>query len=167
MKCLFRYLHTSDHNPRTIRMVDKYFTRELDFKDIKLPVKIRDIHKVEKKNCICISVFNHENKEKYLIYVSRNTFKRHVDLLLVGEEGKRHYVLIKDFNSFMYDHKLNHGRKHFCCYCLQAFSTKQIVKCYIDDCFKINGKQKIKMPKNKKKFKKIIIKNISIIMIEK
>ena len=27
-----------------------------------------------------------------------------VDLLLKGEEGKLHYVLIKDFNTFMYDH---------------------------------------------------------------
>ena len=27
--------------------------------------------------------------------------EKHVDLLLMGEECKRHYVLIKDFNTFM------------------------------------------------------------------
>ena len=34
-------------------------------------------------------------------------------LLLIGEEGKRNYVLIKDFNVFMYDHILHRGKKHF------------------------------------------------------
>ena len=27
---------------------------------------------------------------------------KHVDSLLIGEKGKRHYILIKDFNTFMY-----------------------------------------------------------------
>ena len=55
--------------------------------------------------------------------------KKHVDLLLMGEEGKRHYVLIKYFNTFMYDHALHRGRKHFCRYFLQAYSTEQRLKC--------------------------------------
>ena len=45
----------------------------------------------------------------------------------------------------MYDHSLHHWRKHSCCYCLQAFSTEEILKCYIKDYFKINGKQRIAM----------------------
>ena len=32
-------------------------------------------------------------------------------------------------------------------YCLQAFSTEEVLKSHINDCFKINGKQMIKMPK--------------------
>ena len=60
---------------------------------------------------------------------------------------KKHYVLTNDFNRFMYDHLLHRGRKHFCCYCLHAFITEQILKRHIKDCFKINGKQTIKMPK--------------------
>ena len=31
--------------------------------------------------------------------------------------------------------------------CSQAFSTNEILKLYIRDCFKINGKQRKKMPK--------------------
>ena len=62
------------------------------------------------------------------------------------EEGEKHYVLIKDFNKFMYDHSLHCGRKHFCRYCLHAFITEEILKHHIKNCFKINGKQKIKMP---------------------
>ena len=36
----------------------------LDFKHIKLPLKVTDIHKIEKKSSISISVFGYENKEK-------------------------------------------------------------------------------------------------------
>ena len=36
--------------------------------------------------------------------------------------------------------------KHSCHYCLQAFSTEEILKRHVKDCFKVNGKQKIKMP---------------------
>ena len=42
---------------------------------------------------------------------------------------------------------LHRRRKHFCRYCLQAFSAEQILKSHIKDCFKINGKQRIIMPK--------------------
>ena len=46
----------------------------------------------------------------------------------------------------MYDHTLHRGRIHFCRYSLQAFSTEQILK-HIKNCFEINGKQKILIPK--------------------
>ena len=46
-----------------------------------------------------------------------------------------------------YDHILHHGRKYFCRYCLQAFRTAEKLKSHIKDCFKINGKKTIKMPK--------------------
>ena len=51
--------------------------------------------------------------------------EKHVDLLLIREEGKRHYVLIKDFNTIMYDDTLHRGRKHFFRYCLQDSSTQK------------------------------------------
>ena len=57
----------------------------------------------------------------------------------------------------MYAHTLRHRKKHFCRYCLQAFSTDEILKSHIKDCyFNINGKPTIIMPKKGKyvKFKK-------------
>ena len=72
--------------------------------------------------------------------------ENHVDLLFIGEEGKKPYVLIKNFNTFVYDHILHHVKKHFCYYCLQPFSTEEILKLHIKDCFKTNGKKRITMP---------------------
>ena len=37
--------------------------------------------------------------------------------------------------------------KQFCHYCLQAVSTKDILKHHIKDCFKINAKQRLILPK--------------------
>ena len=53
----------------------------------------------------------------------------------------------------MFGHTLHRGKKHFCYYCLQAFSTDKILKCHIKDCFKINGKQRIIIPKKGKHVK--------------
>ena len=48
--------------------------------------KIRDIHKIEKKNSISINVFGYQYKEKYPIYVSKQCCEeKHVDLLLIRE----------------------------------------------------------------------------------
>ena len=41
--------------------------------------------------------------------------------------------LIKDFNTFMYDYRLHLGRKQFCYYSLQVFSTEEILKRHIKD----------------------------------
>ena len=71
---------------------------------------------------------------------------KHVDLLLIDEGEKKRCILIKDFNTFMYDYTLRRGRKYFCRYCLLAFRTVDVFKCHITNCFKINGKQKMKMP---------------------
>ena len=67
---------------------------------------------------------------------------------------------MKDFNIFMYDHSLHRQKKHFCCYCLQVFSTEEILKRHIKDYFKIHCEQEIIMPKKAEyvKFKSYEIK---------
>ena len=47
----------ADHNPRRIKKTGKDFAKKLDFKDINSPVKVRDIHKIEKGHSIGISAF--------------------------------------------------------------------------------------------------------------
>ena len=69
--CSVRYLHPTDHNPRRITKVDKIYGDKLDFKDIEFPVKVRDIHKIERKNSIPSIVLGYEDKKKYPIYVPK------------------------------------------------------------------------------------------------
>ena len=129
-----RYLLAADHQPARVWKVDRMLEGELDIKDIKFPIKIRDIHKIEKKNySIGISILGYENKKSIHLMWQKNTFKK--------------YVLIKDFKTLMYDHTLHCGRKQFCSYCLQAVSTEEILKCHNNDWFKTNNTQRINMPK--------------------
>ena len=46
--CLFRCLNSADRNPARVAKADKDFAKKLDFKGITFPVKVRDIHKIEK-----------------------------------------------------------------------------------------------------------------------
>ena len=62
--CLVRYLQPADHNTRRILKADNDFARQLDFKDIKFPFKVRNIHKIVRKNSIGISVFGYESKDE-------------------------------------------------------------------------------------------------------
>ena len=103
--CLVKCLHPADHYPAGIAKAYNDFSKIHNFQDIKFPVKTVDIHKIEIKNSNGISVFGYENKEQYLIYVSKKCCEdKHVDLLLIGEGQKKQYVLIKDVNTFMHDH---------------------------------------------------------------
>ena len=47
--CFIRYLNPADQNPLRITKADNKFIKKLDFKDIKFPVKVRDIHKMKKR----------------------------------------------------------------------------------------------------------------------
>ena len=64
-----------------------------------------------KKHFIAIKDLGYEKREKYLLYLSKNTFKQQIDLLIVERKDKKYYVLIKYFNTFMY--VLRQGKNKF------------------------------------------------------
>ena len=70
-----------------------------------------------------------------------------MNLLLITKNEKKHYVLIKDFNTFMYNQSKHKNKKHFCMYCLQCFSSERILANHVNNCSTINGKQAINMPR--------------------
>ena len=66
---------------------------------------------------------------------------------------KINIVLIKDFNKFMYNQTKHKERKHFWMYCLQYFSSEQVLINHKENCISINGAQAIKMPEKGSKVK--------------
>ena len=50
-----------------------------------------------------------------------------MDLLLIVNENKSHYVYIKDFDKFMLQKTKNKNKKHFCKSYLQCFSSKNVL----------------------------------------
>ena len=70
------------------------------------------------KNNICISVFGYEDKLVFPIYVSDQKFEESMDMLLLNDNDKSHYVCIKDFKRFMFHKTKNKNKKWFCKGCL-------------------------------------------------
>ena len=83
------YLNAADCNPAEITKADKEFAEEFDFKDIKFSVKIRDIHKIEKKNSIGISIFGYENNEKHQIYVLKKMLWRKTWWFIINKRKRK------------------------------------------------------------------------------
>ena len=59
------------------------------------------------------------------MYQKKYNEEKHVDLLLIEEKGKSHYVLVKHFNKFMYNHTLHHGKKHFAVFVCRVLVQKK------------------------------------------
>ena len=142
-----RHLNPQEKDPQRIKRDDKQFIEKLDYTNIVFPVSQKQYNKIEKQNSIKINVFGYEEKQPYLIHISKETFEDQMNLLLITEDEKKHYVLIKDFNEFIYNQSKHKEKKHFCMYCLQFFSSESISAKHTNNCLTISGKQATNMPK--------------------
>ena len=144
--CHIRRLNPQDKDPQRIKKSDKEYVKNLDYSGIEFPVTTKHYNKIEKQNNININVFGYENKQPYPIYVSKEKYDNQMNLLLITENENKHYILIKDFNSFMYNKTKHKERKHFCMHCLQCFSSERVLNNHKDNCIQVNGTQAVKMP---------------------
>ena len=144
--CHIRHLNPQEKDPQRIKKVDKAYIDKLNYTGIEFPVTVKQINKIEKQNNICINLFGYEEKQKFPIYISKEKFTDHMELLLITEGENNHYVLIKDFNKFMFNQTKHEHRKHFCMHCLQCFSREDVLTEHKNNCISINGEQAIKMP---------------------
>ena len=71
------------------------------------------------------------------IYLSKKYCEeKHVDLLLTGEEKDAMFLSKISIHPYI-----------IILHITQAFNREEVLKCHIKDCFKINGKQRITIPK--------------------
>ena len=145
--CHIRHLNPQDNHPERIKKTDKQYVEKLDYTGIEFPVTVKQYKRIEKQNSINVNVFGYELKQPYPIYVSKEKYQDHMELLLITKGENKHYVLMKDFNKFMYNQTKHGNRKHFCMHCLQCFSREDVLTEHIPNCIAINGVQGIKMPK--------------------
>ena len=101
--CHIRHLNPQDKYPQRIKKSDKEYIDRLDYSDIEFPVTTKQYNKIKKQNEVKINVFGYEDKQPYPIYVSKEKYEDHMELLLITKNEKKHYVLIKDFNKFMFN----------------------------------------------------------------
>ena len=145
--CHIRHLNPQIKYPERIKKEDKKMINEMNYDGIDFPLSHKHYNKVEKQNNIRINVFGYEDGQPFPIHISKETFKDQMNLLLIIKDEKKHYILIKDFNAFIYNQSKHKEWKHFCMYCLQCFSSERVLANYVNNCLTINGAQAINMPK--------------------
>ena len=89
----------------------------------------------------------YEKQEPYPVVRSKEKVSDMLNLLLITKGKEQHYVLIKDFNKFMYNQTRHARRKHFSLLCLQCFESEIVLKHRIENCIIIDDAQAIKMSK--------------------
>ena len=151
--CHFRHLNPIKPHIEIVPKADKIMINDLDCKGIKFPVSKKDLSKIENKNNNFLNVFSYENDLTYPVYISNEKFKNCMDLLLISNENKSHYVYIKDFSRFMCNRTKKKKKKNFCKCCLQCFSSERFFIKHKETCLKIDDKGNVKLKIGSVEFK--------------
>ena len=80
----------------------------------------------------------------FLVIKIRKTIKFFIHIHttdLIDPEGKKHYFLIEDFITFVYDHTSHHRKKYFCHNCLQTLSTEEMLIVILKTALKLMANQ--------------------------
>ena len=109
--CHVRRINPLNEHPERIKQTEKKIAEELNYDGNEFPVQEKDFNKIEIKNNKCINVFGYDNKLIFPIYISDHKFEDSMDLLLLIDNDKSHYVYIKDFDRFMFHKTKNKNKK--------------------------------------------------------
>ena len=89
----------------------------------------------------------------YPLYVSKKSYTQVLNLLIITQDDKLHYVFIKDFNRLMYSNRKRKYKKYYCMHCLQDFTTEELLDQHKKQCLLINGSQAVNYESRIIKFK--------------
>ena len=100
-------------------------------------------------------VMCYQNKLTFPVYISDQELENSMDLLLVIDESKSHYVYIKDFDRLTFQKTKNKNKKYFCKSFFQCFSSKNVLTEHKKVCLSISGAQSVRLEKGTIEFCKI------------
>ena len=99
-------------------------------RDINYPVKVKDLLKFEKQNPrLSVNVFGLDDDKVFPLQITeRKDAEHHVNLLMISDDEKSHYVWIKNFSRLVSSQTSKHKEKKWYCYhCLQRFGRKDLL----------------------------------------
>ena len=146
----FKWCHVKFINPtithlERINKQDKKIASTLDYRGIHFPMKARNYKAVEERFNINVNVLGYQNKV-FPLYVSKKSNEQELNILLISNAEKSHYVFVKDSSRLMYSEvkAKNKHKKHFCMLCLQNFTTKKVLSNHREKRLLINDTQAVK-----------------------
>ena len=108
-------------NPQRVSNLRK-FTDNYDWSGLKFPVSIKDIEKFKNKNNVSVNVLVVEEKDIYICRKSNHRRDREINLMLISEDDRWHYTVIKSLSRLVTSRNTkHHGKQYFCTNCLQGF----------------------------------------------
>ena len=129
--------------------IDKYLKKKedsLNMTGIVNPVQLNAIDKFERQNpTISINVFGHEESVCPL-RVSKCEDREVVNLLLISDDEKRHYCLIKSMSRLLSSQtSKRNGVQYYCMRCLNPFHSQESLDKHLEYC-SAHEAVKIEMP---------------------
>ena len=91
MWCHVRLINPQNKNAERINKQDKKNATNLSYSDIVFPLDINDYEKIEKRFQMQVNVFGYKNKT-YPLYISTKSYNQTINLLLITEKDKSHYL---------------------------------------------------------------------------
>ncbi|XP_073824186.1 uncharacterized protein [Musca autumnalis] len=109
----------------------------VDFRGLSFPMALKSIKIFEANNeNISVNVFGYEKKKiARPYYLTRKEKCHHINLILLHEVDKYHYIWIKDFSRLIRSQLTNHhGAIYFCNGCVQHFTVKAVCDKHKEEC---------------------------------
>ena len=129
----------------------KNVCESLGLNNIKTPVNVHDLPKIDGQFNVSINLYDHSdsNKNPIHIYPIRTTLSRttkHVDLLIITNSETNHYVWIKNFNKLCTHVTTDTSKKFFCKHCMQHFLSEDELEKHMIDCIVFTKCKAIEIP---------------------
>ena len=145
--CHVRHINPVKIHSERVTLEDKKLVNDLDYDRVEFPVQEKDFNKIEKRIIFPLTCFVMKISWVFQFTFKIKNLKNSMDLLLIIDENKSHYVYIKGFDRFMFHKTKNRNRKYLCKSCLLCFSSKNVLTKHKDVCLSINGAQSVKLEK--------------------
>ena len=147
---ILHYEDVKEHRNRCSNY--KRWLDELNFGDINpSAVEIKDVAKIEKLNNIKINIHVWDGELQSCRYNNPKVIAdKTVNLLLVvGNDGERHYCGIPSLSRLYRHTKTAHNMQHMCDRCIRSFKTKEVLEQHYQAC--VHGRLQIEqLPKHTK-----------------
>ena len=134
--CVTRALFPADKHPERIDKNLRENSKRLNWNGLKFPVDVKKITNFEKLNQnISINVFGFQ-EVFYPLKIFKGVERQHqINLLLIADDEKNHYCLIKNMSKLLSSQITKHnGSIHICLRCLNAFQTNEKLEIHKEIC---------------------------------
>ena len=135
--CITRALFPVNKHPERIDKNLRENSKRLNWNGLKFPIDLKQITHFEKSNQnISINVFGYEKKAVYPLRLFKGEERQQqINLLLISDDVKKHYCLIKDMSRLLSSQITKHnGSIHICFRCLNAFQTNEKLEIHKEIC---------------------------------